>query len=118
MLLLASVFGNGVNYLFMMFLARQLGMEDFGIYALGLTIFNALLLVAIAGIHTGTIKFESDISRARTCRSCAPGDCDCWWDRDRFWLDRRVRLASLGDSSLCAVAQETWTRDHPDMVHI
>ena len=60
MLLLASVFGNGVNYLFMMFLARQLGMEDFGVYALGLTIFNALLLVAIAGVDTGTIKFVSE----------------------------------------------------------
>jgi len=60
MLLFASVFGNGMNYFFMLFLARQLGMEEFGVYALGLTIFNALLLVAIAGIDTGTIKFVSE----------------------------------------------------------
>jgi O-antigen/teichoic acid export membrane protein len=59
-LLCASVFGNGMNYFFMLFLARQLGTEDFGLYALGLTIFNALLLVAIAGVDTGTIKFVSE----------------------------------------------------------
>ena len=60
MLLLASLFGNGMNYFFMLFLARQLGAEDFGLYALGLTIFNMLLLLAIAGIDTGTIKFVSE----------------------------------------------------------
>lgn len=59
-LLVASMFGNGMNYFFMLFLARQLGTEDFGIYALGLTIFNALLLVAIAGVDTGAIKFVSE----------------------------------------------------------
>ena len=59
-LLLASVFGNGMNYFFMLFLARQLGTEDFGIYALGLTIFNAVVLVAIAGVDTGAIKFVSE----------------------------------------------------------
>lgn len=60
LLLAASVFGNGMNYFFMLFLARQLGAEEFGIYALGLTIFNALLLVAIAGVDTGAIKFVSE----------------------------------------------------------
>lgn len=59
-LLVASVFGNGMNYFFMLFLARQLGAENFGLYALGLTIFNALLLVAIAGVDTGVIKFVSE----------------------------------------------------------
>lgn len=59
-LLFASVFGNGMNYFFMLFLARQLGTEEFGLYALGVTIFNTLLLVAIAGIDTGTIKFVSE----------------------------------------------------------
>jgi len=59
-LLVASAVGNGLNYLFMLFLARQLGIEHFGLYALGLTIFNVLLLVAIAGVDTGTIKFVSE----------------------------------------------------------
>ncbi len=59
-LLVASVFGNGMNYFFMLFLARQLGAEDFGIYALGVTMFNTLLLVAMAGVDTGAIKFVSE----------------------------------------------------------
>lgn len=59
-LLAASALGNGLNYLFMMFLARQLGVENFGLYALGLTIFNILLFVAIAGLDTGTLKFVSE----------------------------------------------------------
>lgn len=59
-LLIASAVGNGSNYLFMMFLARQLGTENFGLYALGLTIFNILLFIAIAGVDTGTIKFVSE----------------------------------------------------------
>ncbi len=63
--LVSSAFGNGLNYLFMMFLARQLGMEDFGLYALGLTIFNILLFIAIAGVDTGTIKFVSEYHAQR-----------------------------------------------------
>ena len=59
-LLVSSAVGNGLNYLFMMFLARQLGMEDFGLYALGLTIFNILVFIVIAGVDTGTIKFVSE----------------------------------------------------------
>ncbi len=57
--LVASLFGNGLNYLFMLFLARQLGMEEFGLYALGVTLFNTVLLVGSAGIDTGVIKFVS-----------------------------------------------------------
>ena len=60
MLLLASVFGNGANYFFMLFLARQLGMEDFGIYALGITLFNTLILLATTGFDSGTVKFTSE----------------------------------------------------------
>ncbi len=57
--LVASLFGNGLNYLFMLFLARQLGMEQFGLYALGVTLFNTVLLVGCAGLDTGVIKFVS-----------------------------------------------------------
>ena len=60
MLLLASVFGNGANYFFMLFLARQLGMEDFGVYALGVTLFNTLILLATTGFDSGTVKFTSE----------------------------------------------------------
>ncbi|MDX2253051.1 MAG: flippase [Nitrospira sp.] len=59
-LLLASIFGNGMNYLFMMFLARQLGMEEFGLYALGLTVFNSVMLLAMAGLDAGAVKFTAE----------------------------------------------------------
>ena len=59
-LLLASVFGNGANYFFMLFLARQLGMEDFGIYALGITLFNTLILLVTTGLDSGAVKFTSE----------------------------------------------------------
>jgi len=49
-----------MNYLFMMFLARQLGMEEFGLYALGITVFNTLLLLLTTGVDSGTVKFVSD----------------------------------------------------------
>lgn len=78
-----------------------------------LTTFSTVPLVVIAGIDTGTINFDSDISCTMSNGIRAPHDCNCWWDRDGFWLDRRVRLASLGDSSLCAVVRETWARDRP-----
>jgi O-antigen/teichoic acid export membrane protein len=69
--LLSSFFGNGLNYALSIFLARFLGAHEFGLYALGLTIFNACWLVALSGIDTGVIRFVShflglgDLSRAR-----------------------------------------------------
>lgn len=60
LLLAASVFGNGMNYLFTLFLARQLEMEEFGLYALGITIFNTLVLLVTTGVDSGAVKFVSD----------------------------------------------------------
>lgn len=57
--LLASVFGNGLNYALSIFLARVLGPNEFGLYALGLTIFNTGWLIALFGIDTGVIRFVS-----------------------------------------------------------
>jgi O-antigen/teichoic acid export membrane protein len=58
-LLLASAFGNGLNYVFGIFLARTLGAEEFGLYALALTIFNMVSLTAVFGMDIGAIKFVS-----------------------------------------------------------
>src|SRR5689334_5784326 len=55
-----SIIGNGINYLFMLFLARQLGIEDFGIYALGLTLFNTVVLLSTVGLDSGAVKFISE----------------------------------------------------------
>ena len=57
--LLGSAFGNGLNYAFGIFLARTLGTEEFGIYALALTIFNIVSLTVVFGMDIGAIKFVS-----------------------------------------------------------
>ena len=57
--LIASAFGNGLNYLFGIFLARMLGVEAFGLYALALTIFNMISLTVIFGMDVGMVKFIS-----------------------------------------------------------
>ena len=56
----ASLVGNGLNYLFGVFLARWLGAEQFGLYAIGLTFFSALVLVVPLGMEAGAIKFISE----------------------------------------------------------
>jgi O-antigen/teichoic acid export membrane protein len=58
-LLLASAFGNGLNYLFGIFLARTLGPDEFGLYALAVTLFNILVLGTVFGVDTGAVKFVS-----------------------------------------------------------
>lgn len=58
-LLLASVFGAWLNYLFGIFVAHLLGPDQFGLYVLGLTIFNILVLVVPLGINVGVIRFVS-----------------------------------------------------------
>lgn len=58
--LVASAFGNGLNYVFSVFLARALGPMEFGLYALGLTIFNTISLIMVFGMDTGVMKFVSE----------------------------------------------------------
>lgn len=57
--LAASVFGNGLAYLYAIFLARNLSARDFGLYALGLAIFNVAVLIAPLGFETGALRFIS-----------------------------------------------------------
>ncbi len=58
-LLLASAAGNALSYAFGIFVARALGAEQFGLYALGLTVFNLLALFAPIGLDIGVLKFVS-----------------------------------------------------------
>ena len=58
-ILLASAFGNGLNYLFTMYFAHALGPADFGLYALGITVFNIVVLFAPLGMETAVMKFVS-----------------------------------------------------------
>jgi O-antigen/teichoic acid export membrane protein len=57
--LFASVFGSGLAYLYSIFLARSLGPKNFGVYALGLAIFNVTLLIAPLGFENGALRFVS-----------------------------------------------------------
>jgi O-antigen/teichoic acid export membrane protein len=59
-MLVASGFGNGLGYLLGIALARWLGAEDFGIYALGIAIFNVIMLVALCGADTIVVKVVSE----------------------------------------------------------
>jgi len=59
LILAASVFGCGLNYLFGIYLARMLGAGDFGLYAIGLSIFNILILLAPLGLDTTIMKYVS-----------------------------------------------------------
>ena len=59
-LLFASLFGNGLNYAFGIFLARYLGAEDFGLFALSLTLFNTMVMIVLLGFNSSTIKFVSE----------------------------------------------------------
>ena len=57
--MVASVFGNGISYLFSIELARLLGPGDFGVYALGLTLFNVLVLLTSQSVGTAGIRYVS-----------------------------------------------------------
>ncbi|MEW6247777.1 MAG: flippase [Nitrospirota bacterium] len=59
-ILLASAFGSGLSYAFGMYLARRLGPSSFGLYSLGLALFQALSLIAVLGLDTGVVKFVSE----------------------------------------------------------
>jgi O-antigen/teichoic acid export membrane protein len=59
-ILFASVFGNGLNYAFGIFLARMLGPSQFGLYVLGLTVFNVLSFIVLLGMDTSSTKFVSE----------------------------------------------------------
>lgn len=62
--LFASLIGNSLNYLYAIFLARALGPGDFGLYALGQTIFTVLVIAAPLGLETGIVRFVSrDLGR-------------------------------------------------------
>jgi O-antigen/teichoic acid export membrane protein len=58
-MLFGSLFGNGLSYLYSMFLARSLGAREFGVYALGIAIFNVAILTAPLGFETGALRFIS-----------------------------------------------------------
>jgi O-antigen/teichoic acid export membrane protein len=59
-MLVASGFGNGLGYLLGIVLARFLGAEDFGLYTIGIAVFNVIMLVALCGADTIVVKVGSE----------------------------------------------------------
>lgn len=49
--------GLGLNYVYAIVLARLLGPEQFGLYAIGLGCFNLLSVIALAGLDTAVLRF-------------------------------------------------------------
>jgi O-antigen/teichoic acid export membrane protein len=58
-MLIASAFGNGLGFLLGIVLARLLGAEDFGLYAISLAVFNIVVLVSLCGGDTAVVRFVS-----------------------------------------------------------
>ncbi len=59
-MLLASAFGCGLNYLLMLYLARALGASEFGVYVVGVTLFNTVTLLVVFGMDSAVVKFISE----------------------------------------------------------
>lgn len=53
----ATFFGLGLSYLYSIILARYLGPDVYGLYALGLAAFNLISVIAMAGLDNATLKF-------------------------------------------------------------
>lgn len=59
---IVNILGIGVSFLLQILLARLLGVQDFGQYALVLTWISLLLLVAKLGLDTATLRFLPEYS--------------------------------------------------------
>lgn len=57
LLFVGTFLGLGLNYVYAIALARLLGPEQFGLYALGLGCFNLLSVIALAGLDAAVLRF-------------------------------------------------------------
>lgn len=64
----ATMFGLGLNYLFSIWVARALGATEFGVYAIGLAVFNALSVFALGGLDSATLRFIPDAQASGSVR--------------------------------------------------
>lgn len=55
--LAATAGGLGLNYIYGIFLARTLGAGPFGLYSLGITLFNVTVVLAVMGLDHATLRF-------------------------------------------------------------
>lgn len=52
-----TAFGLGANYLFGVYVARQLGAHSFGLYSIGLSLFNMLGTLSVMGLNSAVLHF-------------------------------------------------------------
>ena len=55
--LAATVLGIGLNFLFTIGLARYLGPEEFGVFAIGLAVFNVASVLSTAGADSAALRY-------------------------------------------------------------
>src|SRR5215467_9731643 len=89
-LFIATFFGLGLNYLYAVVLARVLGPEQFGLYALGLGCFNLLSVIALAGLDSAVLRFVPALRAQNDARGIAS-------------VIRSVLALSSGLSVICAI---------------
>ena len=53
----ATFIGLGLNYLYGIMLARWLGADKFGLFAMGLSVFNILAVISIMGLDNAALRF-------------------------------------------------------------
>jgi O-antigen/teichoic acid export membrane protein len=65
------VFWAAASFIFGLFAARVLGPADFGLYSLGLAVFNVLSILSLCGLDNGLVRFvalfrgENDAPRVK-----------------------------------------------------
>jgi len=57
LVLAATGFGLGLNYVYAIGLARFLGPEDFGLFAIGLAVFNVVSVLSIGGLDHAALRY-------------------------------------------------------------
>jgi O-antigen/teichoic acid export membrane protein len=55
--MVVTFFGLGANYLYGIYVARQLGAETFGLYSIGLSLFNLLAILSVMGLDSAVLHF-------------------------------------------------------------
>ena len=94
-----TAIGLGANYLFNVAVARWFGPADFGLFAAGYALLNALAMVVVLGLDAIVLR-EAAGARARgrpwraRGRSCGGRRCWCWWRA----ASSRAGLAAEADS--------------------
>ncbi len=74
--MVVTFFGLGANYLYGIYVARQLGAETFGLYSIGLSLFNLLAILSVMGLDSAVLHFVPGAwahGRERAARSALRG---------------------------------------------